>query len=78
MTEVTQAPEAGDQDAGPAETGGVSWLDWAGGAAAVILVVIVADIFSDGRLVSVPLRRWFARRQGGGGGEVQPGAAGGD
>lgn len=59
------------------ETGGVSWLDWAGGAAAVLLVIIVADIFSDGRLVSAPLRRWFARREGGQG-DLPSGGPGGN
>lgn len=62
MADDAQGP-AGDAGEGSR----VVWLDWAGGLAAVLLVVIVADIWSGGRLVSAPLWRWRNRRNGGGG-----------
>lgn len=80
MADTTQLA-SGDQDQGDVEldpAGRVQWLDWAGGAAAVLLIVIVADIFSDGRLISAPLRRWAARRKGGTGEQVPAAGPGGD
>ena len=79
-----QQPAGQHQDQGPGgeDDGvpGVGWVDWAGGAAAVLLVLIVADIFTDGRLLSAPLRRLFARRnqEEGGGGGVPPAGPGGN
>jgi hypothetical protein len=52
-------PAAGEQTPDQEDTGG-GWgraLDAAGVLAGVILVVIVVDIFSDGRLISRRLRR---------------------
>lgn len=49
-------PQADDGTPGG---GGLTWLDGLGIAAGVVLVVIVADILSDGRLIS---RRLLRRR----------------
>jgi len=38
-------------------------MDAAGAAAAVVLALIVADIFTDGRLISRRLARWRDGRQ---------------
>lgn len=71
-TAATQAPAAATPAAPPAvpavpaapgengQPAGIDWgrvIDGAGICAAVILLVIVADIFSDGRLVSRRLMR---------------------
>lgn len=56
--EETQAPPATEADSG--EPGGPDWgrlLDAAGIAAGVLLLVIVADIWTDGRLISRRLQR---------------------
>jgi hypothetical protein len=54
------APEAEAGAEGPR----VVWLDWAGGAAAVILAVILVDIWTDGRFISRALLRWRDRKDG--------------
>jgi hypothetical protein len=54
------APEA------EAEGPRVVWLDWAGGAAAVILAVILVDIWADGRFISRAILRWRDKGEGGG------------
>jgi hypothetical protein len=61
-----------------ADSGAMRWLDWAGGVAAVVLVIIVADIWTDGRLISARLLRWRGQDPGEGGGDVRPGPAAGD
>jgi hypothetical protein len=57
------SPPASPED----EAGGWHWLDTAGIAAGLLLVVIVADVWTDGRVLSRPLRRLFKRdaREGG-------------
>jgi hypothetical protein len=58
-----QAPDAGSR--------GLGWLDWAGIGAAVVLAVILLDIWTDGRVVSARLTRRRAR-----GGDDVPGQRG--
>jgi hypothetical protein len=62
------ADETGQPAEPPAEAEGprVVWLDWMGGAAAVILAVILVDIWTDGRFISRALLRWRDRKDGGG------------
>jgi hypothetical protein len=43
----------------------VVWLDWMGGAAAVILAVILVDIWTDGRFISRAIMRWRDGKSGG-------------
>jgi len=69
------AGDGGDGGEGEPAGGGVRWLDWAGAAAAVVLVLIVADIWTDGRLISARLLRWRGQE---GDGNVQPGPAAGN
>jgi hypothetical protein len=63
----TETATTGEGAAPEAETGEPrGWdagrvLDWAGGVAAVVLLVIVIDIWSDGRLISARLRRQAER-----------------
>ncbi len=52
--------------------GGLAWLDWSAAVAAVLLLVIAADIFSGGRLISARLARW----RGGADGDVAGGTPG--
>jgi hypothetical protein len=70
----TEAAGAGEQGGQQDDQAG-GWgraLDWAGAVAAVALVAILIDIWSDGRLISRRLRGG----QGGEGGEdEQPGDA---
>lgn len=57
---ASAAPPAAGEPAGEQEEPGGGWgraLDAAGVLAGVVLVVIVIDIFSDGRLISRRLRR---------------------
>jgi hypothetical protein len=64
------ADEPADEAPAPTDEGGggprVVWLDWAGGAAAVILAVILVDIWTDGRFISRALLRWRDKGEGGG------------
>ena len=52
----------------------IAWLDWAGGIAALVLVAILVDIWTDGRFISRPLLRW----RDGGGADVPADHPGGD
>lgn len=52
-TPAPPSPEA-DKDGGG---NGPSWVDYAGIAAAVILLVILADVFSGGRVITRRLTR---------------------
>lgn len=74
MSEIQpeDAGEQGGQQSGQAGGWG-RVLDWAGAVAAVVLVAILVDIWSDGRLISRRLRGRGS--EGGDDDEQQPGDA---
>jgi hypothetical protein len=52
MPDPTPAPETEETEAGPK----FDWVDAVGIFAGIVLIVIVADVFTDGRLISRRLR----------------------
>lgn len=59
-TTAAGAAPGDDSTDGPLEPRGFSWLDAAGIIAGAALLVMVADILTDGRLISRRLMRRFA------------------